>query len=69
MAEENYRVDVLAIGETTWVTNSLEYATSEIALGEAKSLKARWTGADRLRVVPVSTPKNEEYVEGSEDIS
>jgi hypothetical protein len=64
---EEYRVDVLAIGETHWVSNLLRFATEAEALTYAKALYMRWTQAAKMRVVPAdSTPNHEAYVVGSE---
>lgn len=65
---EEFRVEVLARGEHCWAHNALGFDTRELAFAYADDLWQRWTLADKLRVVPVSTPKNQPYEEGSENI-
>jgi len=66
---EKLRVDVLARGERFWATNAREFDTPEQAMGYAVDLSARWRLVEKIRVVPVSHPRRERYVPGSEDAS
>lgn len=65
---EPFRVEVLARSETVWATNAMTYDTWEQAYIAASSLHRRWTLAEKLRIVPSSTPTQARYEEGSEDI-
>jgi hypothetical protein len=65
---ERFRVEVLARGEHRWAANKLEFDTRELAFAYANDLWQRWTLADKLRVVPLSTPKDQPYEEGTENI-
>jgi hypothetical protein len=65
---EPFRVEVLARGETVWAGNAMTYDTWEQAYMAADNLYRRWTLADKLRIVPRSTPTRQRYVKGSEDI-
>jgi hypothetical protein len=69
LPHEKFRVEVLARGEHQWAHNALEFDTRELAFAYADDLWRRWTLADKLRVVPLSTPKNQPYEEGTENIS
>lgn len=61
-----YRVDVLAAGEWRWATNALRFDTEDQALTYARDLWRRWTGADKMRIVPADHPDHEAYLDGSE---
>lgn len=63
-----WRVEVLAYGETRWATNAVEYVTREAAYAAARNLRHRWIMADKLRVVPTSTPRSQAYEEFSEHL-
>jgi hypothetical protein len=65
---EPFRIEVLACGETVWAGNAMSYDTWEQAYMAASKLRQRWTLAERLRIVPLSTPTRQRYVEGSENI-
>jgi hypothetical protein len=65
---EPFRIEVLACGETVWAGNAVSYDTWEQAYMAACSLRQRWTLAEKLRVVPFSTPTRQRYEEGSENI-
>jgi len=62
-----YRPEILAHGERTWANNSIECETREEAAASARQTFNNWWLADTWRVVPVSTPKRQPYVPGSED--
>jgi hypothetical protein len=63
-----FRIEVLACGETVWAGNAMSYDTWEQAYMVASNLRQRWILAERLRIVPLSTPTRQRYVEGSENI-
>lgn len=66
---EDFRVDVLAIGEVKWSTNSIGFPECKDAIEYAENLRGRWTAVDQMRVVPRSAvPENEVYVHGSENV-
>jgi Domain of unknown function (DUF3846) len=65
---EPFRIEVLARGETIWAGNAMLYETWEQAYIAADSLHRRWTLAEKLRIVPRSTPTRQRYEEGSQDI-
>ena len=47
-------------GEGVWYTNALTYETQDEAEDAAASLFSRWTLVRQTRVVPVSTPLQED---------
>ena len=51
-----------------WATNAMTYGTWEQAYVAADSLHRRWTLAEKLRIVPPSTPARQRYLEGSQGI-
>jgi hypothetical protein len=57
--DQKWRVDVLAVGETHWASNALEFDTELAAALWGSDLLKRWFGAERFRVVPVSVPRGE----------
>jgi hypothetical protein len=63
---EPFRIEVLAFGETVWAGNAMSYDTWEQAYMAASCLRQRWTLAERLRIVLLSTPTRQRYAEGSE---
>jgi uncharacterized protein DUF3846 len=65
---EPFRIEVLARGETVWAGNAMSYDTWEQAYIAADSLRRRWTLAEKLRIVPLSTPTRQRYKKGSQDI-
>jgi hypothetical protein len=60
-----FRVDVKVVGENSWATNALRFDTEPEALAYAHDLYSRWSSAERMRVVPDTTPDREPYVPGS----
>lgn len=61
-ADGPYRVDVKAVGETTWASNALRFDTVGEAEAYALNLAMRWTSVETWRVVPESTPERETIV-------
>jgi co-chaperonin GroES (HSP10) len=55
-----YRAEVGAVGESRWSGNAMEYDTSEEAKDWLRGLASRWFGYNISRVVPVSTPTNQD---------
>ena len=49
-----YKVWVLAVGETTWATNGLEFETIAEADSWGYDLMMRWFGAEEYTILPVS---------------
>jgi hypothetical protein len=68
LPEGPWRVEVLALGEARWATNSVEYPSRESAFAAAQDLRCRWAVAEKLRVVPTVTPRNQSYEKFSEHI-
>jgi hypothetical protein len=59
-----YRIDVLALHETSWATNALRFDTPEAAEAYGRDLYSRWTMVDKMSVVPDDVPDRQPYVEG-----
>lgn len=49
-----FKVWILGVGESTFATNALEFATVEEANTYGNDLLSRWFGADRFVVLPLS---------------
>lgn len=62
-----YRVDVLGHEKPRWTTIELPFGSKAEAYVYERGLYSRWLTADKMRVVPVTHPRNEEYEPGSED--
>ena len=63
-----YRADVTGRGENRWSSSGKEYNSVEDAKKYLDDLSGRWFGYDMGRVVPVTTPKNEDVDTESQDI-
>lgn len=68
LPEGPWRVEMLAVGETRWTTDSIEYPLRESAFGAARDLWRRQATAAKSRVVPTSTPPNQSYENVSEHV-
>lgn len=62
-----YRVEVLLSGRNRWATNQRGFDSRVAAQVYERGLYARWFRVDKMRVVPVTHPRDEEYEPGSED--
>lgn len=52
----SWKIEVLAYGETNWVSNGLLFATKEAAEAYGIDLAGRWTGVKEHRAVEVDEP-------------
>lgn len=59
--QANWRVDVLAAGETRWATNALRFESVEDAKKSGSALAFNWLAVKEWRIVPASFPKNQPY--------
>lgn len=56
---EKFRAEITGVGEDQWSNNACEYDTEQQAKEWLDNLT--WTGYDRSRIVPVSTPTRERF--------
>jgi len=47
-----YKVWILAVGENSWCTNSVDHETIEEAQSAGDDLLSRWMGADKYAILP-----------------
>lgn len=52
--EVRYKVWVMGVGETTYATNGMDFATVGEAFSYGHELLSRWFGADNFKVLPMS---------------
>jgi hypothetical protein len=57
----SYKVEVLAIGESTWTSNGLRFAKWTEANASGCELLGRWFGAKDFRVVESPDPVNYKF--------
>jgi hypothetical protein len=58
---EQYRVDVLAAGESNWASNALRFDSKEAALAYADDLSSRWLLVVAYRAVLDSVPQRQPF--------
>ena len=60
----SYKVEIRAVGETSWHSNALRFATQDEAEGSGRSLFMRWFGCDAYRTAESDEPVNYKFVDG-----
>jgi len=60
----SYKVEIRAVGESSWHSNGCRFATKEEAEGSGHSLFMRWFGCDACRVAVSDDPVNYKFVDG-----
>ena len=60
----SFKVEVLAWGETEWVSNALRFNNWHEAQEYGLDLYMRWTGVQEFRVAVSDDPPNYSYTDG-----
>lgn len=60
----SFKVEVLGVGEKTWVSNGLRFATAQEADDSGHELSMRWFGMSEYRVAESADAVNYQFVNG-----